>query len=70
MDLFWKTGPIDPWILIEGSTYGNVEVQGLLCNIPKTGVQLHLYSGIICNSLWARITHEMWGRVSQLEPAF
>lgn len=49
MDLVWKTGPIDPWILIEGSTCGNVEVQGLLCNIPKTGVQLHLYSGVICN---------------------
>ena len=22
----WWTGPIDPWILIEGPTYGNEEV--------------------------------------------
>ena len=49
MDLVWKTGPIDPWILMEGPTCGNWEVQGLLYNIPKTGVQLHLYSGVICN---------------------
>lgn len=29
MNLVWKTGPIDPWILMEGPTCGNKEVQGL-----------------------------------------
>ena len=49
MDPNWWTGPIDPWILIEGPTCGNEEVQDFIYYIPKTGVQLHLFSGVICN---------------------
>ena len=55
---------------MKGPTYSNWEDYSLLVIIPKTGVKSHLFSGLICNSLWVRSSHEMWGPDSHLEPDF
>ena len=71
MDLVWKASPIDPWILMEGSTCSDKEVYGLLCNLFLRLEFNCIYIMELFPINCAPGLHMRCGlAMSQLEPAF